>query len=81
MQKYNFVVILNCLLESRFDISLLKILIDWMEAFAKLASLVCRGGGTGRRARLKIWWWQHRVGSIPTLGTNTLQDVSCTFPD
>jgi hypothetical protein len=19
---------------------------------------------------LKIWWWQHRVGSIPTLGTN-----------
>jgi hypothetical protein len=18
---------------------------------------------------LKIWWWQHRVGSIPTLGT------------
>jgi hypothetical protein len=27
-----------------------------------------RGGGTGRRARLKIWWWQHRVGSIPTLG-------------
>ena len=29
-----------------------------------------RDGGTGRRARLKIWWWKHRVGSIPTLGTN-----------
>ena len=29
----------------------------------------CRGGGTGRRARLKIWWGQLRVGSIPTLGT------------
>ncbi len=31
--------------------------------------LPCRGGGTGRRAGLKIRWWQHRVGSIPTLGT------------
>jgi hypothetical protein len=30
---------------------------------------VSRDGGIGRRARLKIWWWQHRVGSIPTLGT------------
>ena len=30
----------------------------------------CRGGETGRRARLKIWWGQPRVGSSPTLGTN-----------
>ena len=29
----------------------------------------CRDGGTGRRAGFKIRWWQHRVGSIPTLGT------------
>lgn len=30
---------------------------------------ICRDGGIGRRAGLKIPWWQHRVGSIPTLGT------------
>ena len=36
--------------------------------------LKCRGGGTGRRAGLKIRWWRHRVGSIPTLGTNRLND-------
>src|SRR3989344_9513286 len=35
-----------------------------------------RGGGTGRRARLKIWWWKHRVGSIPTLGTNKSRGYS-----
>lgn len=29
----------------------------------------CRGGEIGRRARFKIWWWKHRVGSSPTLGT------------
>ncbi len=34
-----------------------------------LELIVCRDGGTGRRARFKIWWWQHRVGSSPTLGT------------
>src|SRR5919204_5513744 len=28
-----------------------------------------RSGGTGRRARLKIWWPSGRVGSIPTFGT------------
>jgi hypothetical protein len=29
----------------------------------------CPCGGIGRRARLKIWWWQHRAGSIPARGT------------
>ncbi len=29
----------------------------------------CRGGETGRRARLKIWFPQGSVGSSPTLGT------------
>ena len=29
----------------------------------------CRSGGTGRRAGLKIPWWQHRIGSIPICGT------------
>ena len=29
----------------------------------------CRRGGTGRRAGLKILWWQHRTGSIPVVGT------------
>jgi hypothetical protein len=28
-----------------------------------------RGGGIGRRTRLKIWRWQHRGGSIPPPGT------------
>ena len=31
---------------------------------------ICRSGGTGRRAGLKIQWWQHRVGSSPTFGTS-----------
>lgn len=35
--------------------------------------MLSRGGEIGRRARLKIWWWQHRVGSSPTLGTNSVQ--------
>lgn len=26
-------------------------------------------GGIGRRARLKIWYWQQCAGSIPVLGT------------
>ena len=30
----------------------------------------CRSGGTGRRAGLKIPWWQHRIGSIPICGTS-----------
>ena len=29
---------------------------------------ICRRGGTGRRAGLKILWWQHRTGSIPVAG-------------
>ena len=29
---------------------------------------LCRRGGTGRRAGLKILWWQHRTGSIPVAG-------------
>ena len=28
-----------------------------------------RRGGTGRRAGLKILWWQHRTGSIPVAGS------------
>ena len=35
----------------------------------KLALHRCLGGGIGRRARLKIWCPQGRVGSSPTLGT------------
>ena len=30
---------------------------------------MCRCDGIGRRAGLKIPWWQHRVGSTPTTGT------------
>jgi hypothetical protein len=30
---------------------------------------MCRDGGTGRRARLKIWWAQARGGSSPLFGT------------
>lgn len=30
---------------------------------------MCRGGGTGRRAGLKILFSQESVGSIPTPGT------------
>src|SRR5205823_3767430 len=29
----------------------------------------CRGGGIGRRARLRAWWPQGRAGSSPVLGT------------
>ena len=29
----------------------------------------CPDGGTGRRARLKIWYWQQCAGSIPVPGT------------
>ena len=34
-----------------------------------LINQACRGGETGRRARLKIWFQQWSVGSSPTLGT------------
>ena len=30
---------------------------------------ICRGGGVGRHARLKILWPQGRAGSNPALGT------------
>ena len=33
---------------------------------------ICRCGGIGRRAGLKIQWWQHRVGSTPTDGIKRL---------
>ncbi len=36
----------------------------------RLINQSCRGGETGRRARLKIWFQQWSVGSSPTLGTN-----------
>ena len=29
----------------------------------------CRRDGIGRRAGLKIPWWQHRMGSTPIAGT------------
>ena len=35
----------------------------------RLINQSCRGGETGRRARLKIWFQQWSVGSSPTLGT------------
>ncbi len=35
----------------------------------RLINQSCRGGETGRRARLKIWFPQGSVGSSPTLGT------------
>ena len=31
-----------------------------------------RCDGIGRRARLKISWWQHRAGSTPATGTSTV---------
>ncbi len=36
--------------------------------FEPCRSHLCRRGGTGRRAGLKILWWQHRTGSIPVAG-------------
>lgn len=36
-----------------------------------LQSRLCRGGGTGRHAGLKIPWAQAREGSTPSLGTNS----------
>ena len=39
---------------------------------AYTAGLACPDGGTGRRAGLKIRWWRHRVGSIPSPGTRPL---------
>lgn len=35
-----------------------------------MAYSIGRGGETGRRAGLKIRWWQHCGGSIPPLGTD-----------
>ncbi len=35
--------------------------------------ILCRCGGIGRRAGLKIQWWQHRVGSTPTDGITEKQ--------
>ena len=34
---------------------------------------MCRNG---RRCGLKIRWWQHRVGSSPTIGTNKKDAIS-----
>ena len=34
-----------------------------------------RYDGIGRRDGLKIRWWQHRVGSSPTTGTNANGDT------
>jgi hypothetical protein len=38
----------------------------------KSDSLQCRGGGTGRRAGLKIQCWQQREGSSPSPGTKNI---------
>jgi hypothetical protein len=38
---------------------------------------MCRAGGTGRRAGLKIRWPQGRVGSIPMPGTNPFNCIQC----
>ena len=39
--------------------------------------ILCRRGGTGRRAGLKILLWQHSTGSIPVAGIKqaSLQEV------
>ena len=42
--------------------------------------ILCRGGGTGRRTRLKIWRGRPRIGSIPILGIQrALQMRSALF--
>ena len=46
-------------------------------------NLSCRCDGIGRRAGLKIQWWQHRIGSTPITGTKVkaLQCMCCkAFP-
>lgn len=40
----------------------------------------CRGGGTGRRGRLKICWWQHRESSSLSLGTLNLGSINLGDP-
>ena len=39
--------------------------------------ILCRRGGTGRRAGLKILLWQHSTGSIPVAGS---EKVSMRVP-
>ena len=34
-----------------------------------IETYLCRRDGIGRRAGLKIPWWQHRIGSTPIAGT------------
>ena len=48
--------------------------------------LTGRCDGIGRRAGLKIPWWQHRIGSTPITGTNGISPlqaaphvVGCVF--
>ena len=38
-------------------------------------ALLCRGGGTGRRAGFKIRFLHGSVGSIPTLGTSYIHNL------
>src|SRR5258708_4134775 len=40
----------------------------------------CPGGGTGRHARFRVWWWQHRGGSSPLLGTADSKFDDRSFP-
>ncbi len=46
---------------------------------AEHVSAKCPDGGTGRRARLKIWLSQGSAGSIPVLGTNPVTKVTGFF--
>ena len=42
---------------------------------SKQSSLLCPGGGIGRRDRLKIYWWQHHESS--TLSRGTIIKIKC----
>lgn len=42
-------------------------------------SCLCLGDGTGRHARLKIWWLHGRAGSSPALGKDQKSDEKLRF--
>lgn len=46
-----------------------RISLTFVHNFGIIFFVPRRGGGTGRRSRLKICRWQHRGGSIPFRGT------------
>ncbi len=51
------------------------------EVLAILHLHICRCGGIGRRAGLKIRWGQLRVGSTPTTGTIKIKRQKPRSPD